>query len=194
VRPAARPPPPAPAPEPAPNAPPPKCEALEEGCVTKEIRGAIGNTTWTYAVPVGWTYARQPEGTIAVTPAAAIAFEVRDVPSKTKPPRDEALAAVVQRIGIELPKTKGKYTWPAKPDKTISVRGLAVALYQINGATRAAKHGAVLVFTTMLPDGRLVVGAGFVADDDDKNADADILKAVESIENEKAHGVDGGAP
>jgi hypothetical protein len=172
----------APPPEPAPPPPPPKCESLEEKCVsTAETRVAIEGTPWTVAPPEGWTYARLPTGVASTSSASMLALEARGVADKKKPPPVEALASIVTTLGVTFPKRKGKLAWPRRPDKTMTVRSLTVRLYQLDGATREAKTGPLLVFTTTLPDGPLLVGAGFVPDDDASNADAAIMKSIESL-------------
>ena len=61
-KPPAAPSPPPPPAEPPP--PPPKCEAIEEGCLVKEgERAVIEQSTWTVALPIGWTYAHAATGT-----------------------------------------------------------------------------------------------------------------------------------
>jgi hypothetical protein len=176
-------PPPAEPPKEAP--PPPKCDALEEGCVAKaDERAGIAQTSWTIGIPAGWKFAHEAAGTIALAKGAAFATEARAITDKKKPPRDAALASAVQRIAVELPKPKGKPApWPTKPDKTLTVKSLSLALFQVEGAAREAKHGSLLLFATTLPEGQVLVGAGFVADDDADNADAAILKSIESLES-----------
>jgi hypothetical protein len=63
-----------------------------------------------------------------------------------------------------------------------SVGPLKIALYQLNGAIRDGKRGPLLIFTTTLPEGALVVGAGFVPNDDSANSDVAILASINSLE------------
>src|SRR5687767_241600 len=54
-------PPPAPPPPPPPvvEAPPPKCEKVEEACVAgAETRARIGQVGWQFAPPASWIYAQ----------------------------------------------------------------------------------------------------------------------------------------
>ena len=177
--------PPAPAAEEPP--PPPKCESLEERCVAKEgVRVSIEGAPWTMAAPAGWTYAKVASGLVAVSEGSALAVHARAVADKKKPPRAEALAAVVEHLRVTFAKRKGKLELPRRADKTIAVGPLKIALYQLDGATRESKSGPLLVFATTLPEGPLLVGGGFVPQDDATNADAAILAAIESLAPEKA--------
>lgn len=166
---------------------PPKCESLDERCVAKEgVRVSIEGAPWTMAAPPGWTYAKVASGLVAVSDGSALAVQARAVADKKKPPRAEALAAVVEQLRVTLTKRKGKLELPRNADKTIAVGPLKVALYQIDGATRDSKRGPLLVFATTLPEGPLLVGGGFVPQEDSTNADAAILAAIESLAPEKA--------
>lgn len=177
-------PPPAPPPPPpeAPPPPPPKCESLDEKCVsTADTRVAIQETGWTIAPPAGWTYAHASDATMVVSEKSAIVIEAVPVPNPKKPPRAQALASVVEKLAVKFPKRKAKLDLPRRADKTTAIASLKVAFYQLDGAVRDAKKGPLLVFAANLPEGSLLVGAGFVPDDDKSNADAAILKAVESL-------------
>jgi hypothetical protein len=179
-------PPPSPPPpvEEPPPPPPPKCESLEEKCVSKEdTRVAIAGTSLTMAPPAGWTYAHGPGGVMVVSSASAIAVEAVAVTDPKKPPRAQTLASVVEKLSVKFPKRKGKLDLPKKADKTTAIGSMKVAFYQLDGAVRESKKGPLLVFSTTLPEGPLLMGAGFVPEDDTTNADAAILKAVESISN-----------
>ena len=184
-------PPPTPPPvvEPPPPPPPPKCESLEEKCVsTPESRIAIDGTKLTLAPPPGWTFAHATGGTIALSNTSAIAVAVFAIENPKKPPpRALALAAIVEKLAVTFPKRKGKLDFPKRADKTSTVGTLKVAFYQLDGAVRETKKGPLLVFTTSAPEGGFLVGAGFVPEDDDSNADAAILKAVESISDAAAN-------
>jgi hypothetical protein len=188
----AKPPPPKPPPveeaKPEPP-PPPKCETLAEGCAAKaDTRVEIGST-WSIAPPASWTYAKETDATVARIDGAALAatvYDGRDKKTATKL-RDDALAIVTAKIGVKLAK---KMSWPPKPARTISVGEREVALYQIEGATREGKPGALLVFVARPPALETVIGGGFVVESDAKDSDRAILAGVESLRALKASGAD----
>lgn len=184
--------PPAPepvAPPPPPPPPPPKCESLDEKCVsTAESRIPIDGTKLTLAPPPGWTFAHATGGTIASSNGSAFAVAVFAIENPKKPPpRALALAAIVDKLAVTFPKRKGKLDFPRRADKTSTVGPLKIAFYQLDGAVRETKKGPLLVFSTNAPEGGILVGAGFVPDDDSSNADAAILKAVESLSTADAN-------
>ena len=75
---------------------------------------------------------------------------------------------------------KKKIGWK-KSAQTKDVGPLKVELWQVEGGVRGGKKSPLLVFATVLPEGKSVLGIGFVPDDDGSNADAAILKSMESI-------------
>ena len=200
----APPPPPAPpetkdAPEPqkAEAKPPPKCEALDEKCEaggsTKARIAGAGALVFTPAP--GWIYAQGSDVTVAQTgdsgPAvAAIGYETGDA-KKEGPSRDASLDLLVSKLGVTPPKKK--IPWK-KPLETKDVGGLKVSLWQIEGGARGDKKGPLLVFAAPLETGTALLGIGFVPDDDQSNADAAILKSIESIaKGAKGDGAGGGS-
>lgn len=199
---APKPPPPAPPPAPVvaqkpkpkedpfekPLPPPPKCESMEEKCVAdKATHARVAEAGAVMFVPPnGWTYAQEATVSIAQTsddgPAIAIAAAKTVVPAKGPGPmehlRDTTLQALAERLGVKLPKQK--IAWK-KIDKTLTIGSYSIALYQVEGATRAGKKGPLLVFTTPLEGTRILLGIGFVDDDDQTDADGAILASIQSI-------------
>ncbi|SRR6266540_3066325 len=179
-----RPPPSAPEPVAAPAllAPVPKCEKLEESCVARsETRARIRQVGWEFAPPEGWTYAQEDELTIAKGKAAALAMTARDKgdEKKDRAEREELLRRVAEKLGVTLPKKKNFIR--KKPDQIEKVGDLAVDLYQIDGAKRDDQKGPLLVFTATLPEQKVLLGAGFVTDDDTDNSDRAIMNSIHSI-------------
>lgn len=185
----AKPPPPKPPVEEPKPEPPPKCESLAEGCAAKPDTRVDVGVTWSIAPPANWTYAKESDATIARIDGAALAvtvFDGRDKKTATKL-RDDALAALVAKIGVKLAK---KMTWPAKPARTVSVGEREIALFQIEGSTQDGKPGALLVFVARPLALETVVGVGFVVESDAKDSDRAILAGVESLRALKASGFD----
>lgn len=176
------------APPPAPP-PPPPCEALDEACEGDGAKRArVAGTELLLTPPRGWVYAQEPEAFVATASAAALAAAGYDVPeagpkkgaaekAATKA-REVAFAALAKRLELTW---KRPPSFPKKPQKTLTVAGKEVHLFQFDGATRGGKKGPVLAFQAKLDATHAVVGAGFVAEDDDANADQAILGAVESL-------------
>jgi hypothetical protein len=161
----------------------PKCEALREACVAnEESRATIHPAEWTLKPPVGWTFAQEGDGAVALAPGAAFAISSYQAAAgkKEAAARDEAFARVRTKLSVKLASTK-KLPWAKKPDQVMTVGTISVALYQMDGATREAKKGPLLVFLAPLPDKRFLIGAGFVPDDDATDADHAILKTIESL-------------
>lgn len=181
-------PPPAPPPPPplpvvvAPPPPPPKCEAPEEGCVAHtDTRARIKRVGWEFAPPEGWTYAQEEDLTIASGKAAILGvttFDANDAKA-ARTGREDTLRLVADKLGLTLPKKKTYFG--KKPDHKQKVGDLDVELYQLDGAKRDGKKGPLLIFAAHATNERVLLGAGFVADDDADNSDEAIMKAIESI-------------
>jgi hypothetical protein len=171
-----------PPPPSAPDPVPPKCEALLEQCMaTESTRALVQDSGWTVAPPPGWTYAQNTEGTLVEAHGTALGVVAYDVPAKKADHRrDEVLHAVLAKLGVTFPKA-AKLTWPKHPDKVTKVGKIAVSLFQFDGASREKKPGPVLVFSARLSASKMLLGVGFVPDDDDTGADEAILKLIDSI-------------
>jgi hypothetical protein len=179
--------------EPPPPPKPQTCDDLARGCVAKGgLRAKIGAAPWTVQPPDDWTYAQEPTLAIAVAKTAGFAVTTQEVEGKKHETtaRDEAFARVTEKLAVKL--AAKKINWPHKPHKTSTVGTLKLSLYQLESAVRDGKKGPLLVFTSKLGDGHLLVGAGFVPDDDETNADTAILKCIDSIAPEDANEESGG--
>jgi hypothetical protein len=186
-------PPPAPPPPPPPPlvvvAPPPapKCEKAEEGCVSRaETRARIGTVGWDFAPPEGWTYAQGDEVTTASMKSASLGVAAHDVANvkNEKALREEVLRRVADRLGVTLPRKRELIK--RRPDKREKMGALEVDLYQLDGGARDGKKGPLLVFAAKIGEGKVLLGLGFVADDDKDNADTAIMKAIGSISSRNA--------
>jgi hypothetical protein len=151
---------------------------LEEGCVVKPgTRARIQRTGWDFEPPTQWTYAQGTEATTARSKSAILIISSQ-APQGGGGNNEIFLRSVADQIKVVLPKRKRLI--PKKPDKLQDVGALHLSLYQL-GAVREASPGALLVFTTNLPQGLVLLGAAFVSDDDADNSDEAILKAIDSI-------------
>ena len=174
--------------KPAPK-PKPKCEAMSEACVAdKTTTAKIPEASFVvFTPPNGWTYAQESTSSVAQTsdegPALAVAAftvapdEAKDG-KKLDHRRDTVLSALGERLGLKMPKAKP--IWK-KADKTLTVGSYAVSLYQIEGAARGTKKGPLLVFASTLDPDHVLLGIGFVNDDDQTDADGAILTAIQSL-------------
>jgi hypothetical protein len=182
--PPAAPPPPPPVVEapPPPPPPPPKCEALSEACTGHAgVVARVRTSGFGVAVPEGWTYAQQDDGTVATANGAIFALTTYDAGADKKTGdanRDAAFDALVKLLGIAAPKHKVGWTHPAKKSK---VGALDMALWQTDNVAKADKKGPVLVFGAQLPDKSWLLGAGFVPEDDKSDSDKAILGAIDSV-------------
>ena len=184
--------PPAPIAEaPPPPAPPPapKCETPEEACVSHaDTRARIKQSGWEFAPPEGWTYAQGEDLTRATGKNAALAVTAREKgdDKKGREAREEMLRLLTEKLGVTLPKKKSLLA--KKPDQVEKVGDLSVDLYQLDGAKRDGKKGPLLIFAADSADRQLIVGAGFVADDDADNSDRAILSSIRSMSHADAKG------
>jgi hypothetical protein len=176
------PPPPRPpqaAPEPP---PPPKCETPEEACVARnDTRASIRDAGWDFAPPVGWTYAQGAETTIAIGRHGALAVTTREKgdDKSLREHREEMLRALAAQIGVLLPKKK--HLIPKKPDQAEKISDLDVDFFQLDGSKREGKKGPLLIFTAELPERQVLLGVGFVSDDDEENSDGAIMNSIHSM-------------
>jgi hypothetical protein len=179
--PAPTPPPPPPPVVEAPP-PPPKCEKVEEGCVAgAETRARIGQIGWQFAPPATWTYAQGEELTIATSKSGVMGVAARQAvdAKKERAEREEALRLVAGKLGVTLPKKKSFIT--KKPDKKKKVGDVDVEFYQFEGAKLDGRTGPLLFFVARASNEQVLVGAGFVSDDDGDDADRAIMTAIESL-------------
>ena len=176
-------PPPPPPPAPVVEAPPPpKCEKVEEACVAgAETRARIGQIGWQFAPPSSWTYAQGEELTIATGKKAVMGVGVRPIVDvkKERAEREEALRLVADRLGLTLPKKKGLIA--KRADKKQKVGDVDVDFYQFEGAKLDGVSGPLIFFVAKTSTERVLVGVGFVPDDDSDDADRAIMTAIESL-------------
>ncbi|AUX23642.1 uncharacterized protein SOCEGT47_041700 [Sorangium cellulosum] len=169
---------------PPPAPPPPKpCKALDEGCQAEDsTRAKIAGSTLVITPAKGWTYAQGESATLAQAaddgPALATAQVDVGEGKQAAEKRDAALAALAQELDVTLPKKK--VNWK-RPDDTKEIAGKKLGLWQREGAMRGERKGPLLIFADAGEDGEIVLGLGFVPDDDDSGADATILQSIESI-------------
>ncbi|WP_441285944.1 hypothetical protein ACSRUE_26030 [Sorangium sp. KYC3313] len=172
---AAPPPPPPPAPKP--------CKALDEQCQAEaSTRAKIAQSSLVFTPAKGWTYAQAESATIAQAADEGPAFATAQIDAgegkQAIEKRDAALEALAREIDVTLPKKK--VNWK-KPDDIKDVAGRKIGLWQREGATRGARKGPLLIFGDTGKDGEIVLGLGFVPEDDSSGADETILQSIESI-------------
>ncbi|HMI89626.1 MAG TPA: hypothetical protein VK550_36380 [Polyangiaceae bacterium] len=176
-------PPPAPPPPPVVEVPPPpKCEKVEEACVAgAETRARIAQAGWQFAPPASWVYAQGEEVTIATGKNAVMGVGVNPIVDvkKERGEREEALRRMAGQIGVTLPKKKSFI--PKKPDKKQKVGEVNVDLYQIEGAKLDGRLGPLIFFVARSSNAQVLVGLGFVSDEDNDNSDQAIMGAIESL-------------
>jgi hypothetical protein len=166
-----------------PPAPPPKkCEAIDEQCKAESgTRARIAHATFAFTPVAGWFYAQGDVATIAQAAdnGPATAFGAFDVdPKKEQASRETAFESLLKELKIGPPKTKVQWKHgEAKPVAQIK----AGAFWQIDLVNRAEKKGPLVVFDAPLPDGKELMGIGFVPDDDKGDSDEAILKSIDSI-------------
>ena len=173
-----------PEPEPPPPPKPKPCEALDEKCeADADTRSKIAKSALKFRPVKGWTYAQGAEATVAQQGESGAAVAVAEVETgtdaKAEPTkRDEALEALAKQIGVTPPKKK--VTWK-KPLEEKSVGEMKVGLWQLEGANRGDKKGPLLIFAGQVAEGKVLLGLGFVPEDDTSGADAAILESIDSI-------------
>jgi len=156
----------------------PKCEALTEKCAAKSGTSARVGATGFGVTPIeGWTYAQGEAILVAQKSAegAAMAATGFDVPTpankKTEAAnRKAALEACAKEINVTLPKKEPTWTKPADTTESAPSK---MNLWGMEGASRGDKKGFLLVFlpATPLPEGKSVIGIGFIPEDDEAAGD-----------------------
>lgn len=146
-----------------------------------ETRARIGQVGWQFAPPVSWIYAQGEEFTIATGKNAVIGFGVRQTVEvkKERAEREAALRLMASQIGVTLPKKKSFIA--KKPDQKQKVSDVDVDFYQFEGVKLDGRMGSLLFFVAKASTEQVLVGVGFVSDDDGDNADQAIMKAIESL-------------
>lgn len=174
-------------PEPPPPPPKPKpCEGLDEKCEAKEkTRARIAKSELRFRPVKGWTYAQGADATVAEAAGDGAAVALAEVETgtdaKAEPgKRDAALEELAKQINVTLPKKK--VTWK-KPLEEKAVGDMKLGLWQLDGATRGEKKGPLLIFAAPVGEGtgKVVLGIGFVPEDDSSGSDAAILESIETL-------------
>jgi hypothetical protein len=162
--------------------PPPKCEKVEEACVAgADTRARIGQVGWHFAPPASWIYAQGEELTIATSKSGMMGVTVHltvDV-KKERAEREAALRLIAGQLGVTLPKKKAFIA--KKPDMKQKVGVIDVDFYQLEGAKLDGRKGPLLFFVAKTSKERVLVGLGFVSDEDTDNTDQAIMTAIESL-------------
>lgn len=176
-----------PEPPPLPKEPePPKCEALDEGCEAKEkTRAKIAKSELRFRPVKGWTYAQGAGATVAQAAGDGAAVALAEVETgtdaKAEPGnRDAALEGLAKQLNVTLPKKK--VTWK-KPLEEKAVGDMKLGLWQLDGAMRGEKKGPLLIFAAPVGEGtgKVILGIGFVPEDDSSGSDAAILESIETL-------------
>jgi len=134
-----------------------------------------------FAPPATWIYAQGEELTIATGKNAVMGLAAQpagDV-KKERTDREDALRRITGQLGVTLPKKKSYIA--KKPDQKQKIGEYDVDLYQFEGAKLDGRTGPLLFFVAKASKEQVVVGAGFVADDDNDNADQAIMTAIGSL-------------
>jgi hypothetical protein len=183
--------------EEAPPPPPPECLSLSERCVAEAGTVAkVPGTQLAFNPPPSWLFAQEEEVTLAQTPdggpcLAMASFENGDK-AALEANRQGALDTILRSLALELPQPKKGKTlidWK-KPNEQTDVGKLKLDMWQVEGGARAAKTGPVLVFT-FPASGRTVLGVGFVPSEDSSDADAAIMKSLETVEEHAEDAAEG---
>lgn len=146
-----------------------------------ETRARIGQLGWQFAPPASWVYAQGEDLTIATGKNAVMGVAVHptvDV-KKERAAREEALRLIAGQLGVTLPKKKSFIA--KKPDQKQKLGEFDVDLYQFEGAKLDGRTGPLLFFVAKASSERVLVGVGFVPDDDSDNADQAIMTAIGSL-------------
>jgi hypothetical protein len=165
--------------------PPPKCEALTEKCAAASgTKAKIAKTDLAFEPPSGWVYAQTESATIAQTDdsgavAVIAGYDAGDPKEKKAEANREAqFEALIKQVNVGF---KKKVNWKKKPDDTKEAAGLKISLWEVDGAaTRGDKKGALLIFTAPIEGTKVLLGVGFVADED-KSPAASIVKSIDTL-------------
>lgn len=192
----AAPPPPPPAPCPAPAAPPPppppppKCEALQEKCeASVDTQLAIGDNKAALQPPLGWTYAKEEQQSLAVSPDGDAWLAYAEVASED---RQVVLASVEHLIGrlnvtnvrINFLKDRLK-----KPQHKLQHGGVETRLWEVDKKSQfgteptldGTKGGTLLVAVVPLATDSVLVGTAFVTTPKGDTYAPVVMKSVQSL-------------
>ena len=147
-----------------------------------ETRARIGQAGWHFAPPATWIYAQGEELTIATGKNAVMGVTLQAIGDvkKERTEREEVLRRIAGQLGVTLPKKKAYIA--KKPDQKQKIGEFDVDLYQFEGAKLDGRTGPLLFFVAKATKEQVLIGAGFVADDDSDNADQAIMTAIASME------------
>ena len=190
--------PPAPSPEPCPAPPapppppppPPKCESLAETCqATKDTRVAVGDNIASFQAPLGWTYAKEPEQSVAISPDGKAWLAFTEVPSKEPKVLLDAIERLVARLQIDKVRLNLLKDRLRKPQHKLESGAVVTELWEVDKKSqfgtepqlKGNEQGTLLVAVTPLSPGQVLVGTAFVTADAGESHAPVVMQSVGSL-------------
>lgn len=174
-----------------PVAAPPKCESLDENCVSKsDTRARIPNVAWSIAPPSGWHYAQEVTATVAErSPGsgavlAATSFDSPKLPRDLKKARSAAIERLSQAFHVTLAQNNVVDSHLSGVPDTLKLEGLVFSIWEQEGAKRQPVKGNVVKGNVVVlvgpADGRELLVLGFAPKVDEQDSQA-LVEAIQSL-------------
>lgn len=204
----APPPPPEPCPAPAtppapPPPPPPKCESLAETCrATKDTRLAVGDHAASFQVPDGWTYAKEPDQSVAISPDGKASIAFTEVASKQTKVLLDAVERLVARLEIDKVRLNLLQDRLKKPQHELEGGSVVTQLWEVDKKSqfgtepklKGTEEGTLLLAVTPLSSDQVLVGTAFVTTDAGDAHAPVVMQSVGSLAPLGATGTADSAP
>src|SRR6187455_2091015 len=187
---------PAPAPCPAmpppspPPPPPPKCEALHEKCeASLETRLAIGDNKASFQPPVGWTYAKEPEQSLAVSPDGDAWLAYTEVASEDRQAVLARVEHLIARLNVTNVRTNFLKDRLKKPQHKLQQGSVETKLWEVDKKSQfgteptinGTEGGTLLVAVVPLSPESVLVGTAFVTTPKGDSYAPIVMKSVQSL-------------
>ena len=187
-------PPPAPCPAavapPTPPPPPPKCEALHEKCeASVDTRLAIGDNKASLQPPLGWTYAKEEQQSLAVSPDGDAWLAYTEVASEDRQVVLASVEHLIARLNVSNVRTNFLKDRLKKPQHKLQQGSLETKLWEVDKKSQfgteptlnGTEGGTLLVAVVPLSPESALVGTAFVTTPKGDSYAPIVMKSVQSL-------------
>lgn len=179
-----------PPPPPSPPPPPPKCEALEEKCeASADTRLAIGDNRASLQPPAGWTYAKEAQQSVAVSPDGAAWLAYAEAASEERQAVLASVEQLIARLKVSNVRINFLKDRLKKPQHKLQHNDLETKLWEVDKKSQfgaeptlnGTEGGTLLVAVVPVGSHTVLVGAAFVTSPKGDTYAPIVMQSVQSL-------------
>src|SRR5688572_18041985 len=180
----------APVTPPPPPPPPPKCEALHEKCeASVDTRLAIGDNKASLQPPLGWTYAKEQQQSVAVSPDGEAWLAYTEVASEDRQVVLASVEHLIARLNVTNVRINFLKDRLKKPQHKLQHGGVETRLWEVDKKSQfgteptldGTKGGTLLVAVVPIAADSVLVGTAFVTTPKGDTYAPIVMKSVQSL-------------